>query len=148
MSTMRTITPGATLKAGYVELSAYWNGTIMFCDQLPIDKYNILVEQYMKKEFIKPEDVEYTIQYLNDVEFSYVLKSQSLNRPDNGYVIDMEQATTHLLMINDLVNIKKVIPDNDMFGLLIMARPLPTGPSKSSKREKPTNITPKKKKRK
>jgi hypothetical protein len=133
---MKTITPGASLKPGFVELSAYWNGTIMFINTMTIVAYNELVE-LLKKDYIPKEDVDEVIEYLNDVERSHF-------NSENGrgvYEIDMREATKHLCMINDLVNNKEVIPDNDMFGLLIMAMP--------QKRTGNSNITkPKNKKRK
>jgi|688.fasta_scaffold671246_1 hypothetical protein len=135
MKTM-IITPGQGLKRGEVSVSAYWNGTPMFSHNMTIDIYNELVVE-LRKDFLAPEDVDWVIEHLNQVEKSYFDQCRDKSTP--GYTVDMREASTHLMMINDLVNNKKVIPDNDMFGLLIISKG--GGP-------KGSNVTPKKKKRK
>jgi hypothetical protein len=137
---MKTITPGQGLKEGQVGLSAYWNGTPMFSHNMSIEQYNELVLS-LKKDFIDPEDVDDMIEHLNQVEQGYFAQCQ--NGDKGGYVVDLKESMSHLLLINDLVNNKKVIPNDDMFGLLVL-----TMPKKSSARTGNSNQTPKKKKRK
>ena len=109
----------------------------MFNDTIEISKYNSELVPFLAKDFIDTEDVDDMIEHLNQVEQKYV---DDYKDNPAGYIIDLREASTHLLMINDLVNNKKVIPDSDMFGLLIMANP--------KKRTGNSNQTPKKKKRK
>ena len=137
---MKTITPGQGLKEGQVGLSAYWNGTPLFSNNMSIEQYNELVLA-LKKDFIDPEDVDDMIEYLNQVEQGYFDQCQNADKV--GYVVDLKESASHLLLINDLVNNKKVIPNDDMFGLLVL-----TMPKKSSARTGNSNQTPKKKKRK
>lgn len=137
---MKTITPGQGLKEGQVSLSAYWNGTPLFSRNMSTEQYNGLC-QSLKKDFIDSEDVDDMIEHLNQVEQKYF--DECKNSDKIGYVVDMREATSHLLLINDLVNNKKVIPNDDMFGLLVMSMP-----KKSSATTGNSNQTPKKKKRK
>lgn len=132
---MISIDPHKALEAGQVKVQAFWNGTIMFNHIFDVKKYNELVKD-LNNKFIDDEDIQSVVEELDRVEESYRVQDRSTGR---GYVVDLNQAFTHLLFVNDLVNNKKVIANDDMFGLLIMSAPKRTGN---------TNSIPKKKKRK
>ena len=129
---MRTIDVYGTPKAGEVKVMAFWNGTMMFHQILKTSDWKNLSEM-LNKAIEKDEEVDAMINYLNELEQSYY---DSYN--GKTYMVNAKEALMNLAMINDLVNHKKVVPNDDANGLLIMR----------CKTNGNTNMTPKKKKRK
>ena len=103
------------MKMKSVKVMAFWKGTMMFQDVMSESKYNSLCKK-LNKKFVDSKLIDDCIKSLDKIEADCVRQESLLGH----YNINPDIQLTNLLVINDLVNRYKAIPDNDMFGLLIM----------------------------